>query len=207
MKRIYFILIALVLANVGFSQETDSVKSTTCKYLIKTNILYWFTTTPNLSFETGLTNPKLSMDISVNVNPWKFHNGATFRHFLFQPEFRYWLGERFNGHFVGAHLNYAWYNVGGIAAFLPEKYYDSNWFNFAENRYEGNLFGAGVVYGYQWNLNNHWNLEATIGLGYVHMEGRTYRVEDNYGFNDLIRVRKYFTPTKLGFNLIYVINK
>jgi hypothetical protein len=206
MKRIYFMFIALVLANVGFSQETDSVKSTTSKYLIKTNILYWIATTPNVSFEAGLKNPKLSLDLSVNGNPWKFRNEGTFRHFLFQPELRYWFGERFNGHFLGVHLHYARYNVGGIdIAILAKQHYDSNWFYFPENRYDGNLFGAGLSYGYQWNIYKHWNLEATIGLGYVHMTGHVYRVKDNFDFG--YRIRNYFTPTKIGFNLIYLINK
>ena len=30
-------------------------------------------------------------------------------------------------------------------------------------RYQGNLYGAGLSYGYQWLLSNRWSMEAVIG--------------------------------------------
>ena len=66
---------------------------------VKTNALYWATSTPNLGFEVGLAK-KITLDVSGNYNPWKFGNDCQIKHWLVQPELRYWLHERFNGHFL-----------------------------------------------------------------------------------------------------------
>ncbi len=42
---------------------------------------------------------------------------ARFKHWMVQPEARYWLCEKFNGHFLGVHAHYADYNVGGLKIF------------------------------------------------------------------------------------------
>jgi hypothetical protein len=191
MKHLFLISVAIVLANVGFSQKSIE----TPKYLLKTNWLYWATITPNLGFEAGL-NSKLSLDLSLNFNPWNFGSERTFKHFLVQPELRYWMKERFNGHFLGVHLHYASYNIGGI---------DVPLFHFPTIRYDGNLYGAGLSYGYQWKISNRWNLEATAGLGYAHLDYNVYQVRDEEQPGPGYHPRNYFTPTKLGFNLIYVI--
>ena len=45
----------------------------------------------------------LSLDISGNYNPWTLPDDKSIKHWLVQPELRYWLHERFNGHFLGVH--------------------------------------------------------------------------------------------------------
>jgi hypothetical protein len=194
MKRFFMISIAIVLANVSFSQDSTNIAKTP-KYLLKTNVLYWATTTPNLGFEAGLSS-KLSLDLSFNFNPWNYSGGKTLRHFLAQPELRYWTKERFNGHFFGLHLHYASYNIGGI---------DLPIFSFSDFRYEGNLYGAGLSYGYHWKVSDRWSFEATAGLGFAHFDYNVYHIEHEEDYPALGQPRNYFTPTKLGFNLIYVI--
>lgn len=41
-------------------------------------------------------------------------NNRKMKHWLIQSELRYWLCERFNGHFFGGHLFYGQYNVSNI---------------------------------------------------------------------------------------------
>lgn len=57
---------------------------------------YW--ATPNLGVELGLGRAT-TLDISGNYNPFEKNDGKMFKHWLVQPEFRYWLCERFNGTF------------------------------------------------------------------------------------------------------------
>ena len=109
------------------------------KFAIKTNVLYWATSTPNLGFEVGLAK-KITLDVSGNYNPWKFGNDRQIKHWLVQPELRYWLCERFNGSFFGLHGHYA-----EIECQQPRT--SSEWGN---DRYDGSLYGAGISYGYQW---------------------------------------------------------
>ena len=113
------------------------------KVAVKTNLLYDATTTMNLGLEIGL-GKKWSLDLSGNYNPWKFDDETRLRHWGVQPELRYWLCEKFNGHFLGLHGHYAKYNVGGMS-FLSD--------NMEHHRYQGHLWGGGISYGYQWLLD------------------------------------------------------
>ena len=91
---------------LAFATGVNAQKQRTQTYLpkiaIKTNALYWATSTPNLGLEIGLAK-KLTLDISGNYNPWKFSDNKQLKHWLVQPELRYWLCERFNGSFFGLH--------------------------------------------------------------------------------------------------------
>ena len=82
---------------------------------VKTNILYWATSTPNLGFEFGL-GKRTTLDLAGGYNPWTLDREANrkIRHWMVMPEFRYWLCERFNGHFFGVHSGYAFYNLSGV---------------------------------------------------------------------------------------------
>ena len=77
---------------------------------LKNNLLYDATTTPNLALEIGL-GKKTTLDLYGGYNPFTFGGNKRFKHWLVQPEFRYWTCERFNGTFWGLHLhgvNLAW---------------------------------------------------------------------------------------------------
>lgn len=159
---------------------------------VKSNLLYDITSTINLGLEIGLA-PKWSLELPVNYNPWEFSDNKKFKHWLIQPELRYWLCERFNGHFVGLHGHAAGYNVGGIKLIGLE-----------EHRYEGHLYGAGLSYGYQWILNKRWSIEATLGIGYAYLDHSKYPCDKCAGkIGDY--TKNYFGPTKAGITIIYII--
>jgi hypothetical protein len=96
---------------------------------LKTNLLYDATTTLNLGYEVAL-NHRTTLDIGINYNPWTLGHkwvgikgaGSDFvekrdtklKHFMIQPEVRWWLCEKFNGHFFGVHLHGGMFNVGAI---------------------------------------------------------------------------------------------
>ena len=145
MKRILFLVLLLVATTGVYGQ----------KFAVKSNLLYDATATINLGVEVGLAK-KWSLDLSGNYNGWKFGDEARMKHWLVQPEARYWLCEKFNGHFFGLHAHYADYNVGGLK-FLSK--------NMENHRYQGNLYGAGLSYGYQWLLSDRWSMEAVLGIG------------------------------------------
>lgn len=162
---------------------------------IKSNLLYDATGTFNLGAEFRLGN-KMSLDVPLNWNPWQFSGNRKWKHFLVQPELRLWTKETFSGHFFGLHAHYAYYNIGN----LPKPFSE----NMRENRYQGWAAGAGISYGYRWNFNHNWGLEATVGVGYAYFDYDKY---------DCVRcgkklksdTRHYFGPTKAGVSLIYAI--
>lgn len=162
------------------------------KFAVKTNALYLATTTFNLGFEVALAK-KLTLDVSGNYNPWEFKDNFQLKHWLVQPELRYWLCERFNGSFFGLHGHYAEMNVSNLDIF-----------GIGHDRYEGNLYGAGISYGYQWLISKRWSMEATIGVGYARLKYDKYacgECGEKIGHN----TKNYFGPTKVGLSFIYVI--
>lgn len=167
---------------------------------VKTNLLYDAFATVNLGTEIGLS-PKWTLDLSANYNGWTFGDNKKWKHFLVQPEARYWLCERFNGHFVGAHLVGGIYNIGNIDADF--KLFGTDFGSLKDHRYEGWMIGAGIGYGYQWLLSRHWSMEAEIGIGYIYTRADKYecaycgdKVEDN-------EPHHYLGPTKAAISLIY----
>ena len=170
------------------------------KVAVKTNIPYWATTTPNLGFEFGL-GARTTLDISGGYNFWTLNREANrkIKHFVVMPEVRWWLCERFNGHFFGVHGLGGEYNIAKVK--LP--------FGLAKNgkdyRYDGSYVGGGVSYGYQWMLARKWSLEATVGVGYVRFNYDKYPCYD-CGQRLESGNKNYFGPTKVGINLIFVIN-
>lgn len=192
MKTIKFLLSAVLMLTCAIGMHGQEKNYYMPKFAIKTNALYWATTTANLGFEVGLSQ-KLTLDVSGNYNPWEFSNNKQIKHWLVQPELRYWLCERFYGHFFGLHAHYAEANVSNL-----------NIFGLGDYRYQGNIYGAGISYGYQWILNKRWSMEATVGVGYARLNFDKYNC-GTCGSKIGKEHKNYFGPTKIALSIIYVI--
>ena len=155
---------------------------------LKTNMLYDATTTINLGVEFPLSS-YLSLELPVNYNPWTFNDNSKLKHFLVQPEFRYWPCTPFSGHFFGVHAHYAAYNIGGL---WPARH----------NRYEGWLAGAGLSYGYQFAFSDHLGLELEVGAGYAYLDYDMFPCE-RCGEKIGSGTRNYWGPTRLAASLVY----
>lgn len=164
---------------------------------LKTNLLYWSTTTPNLGAEMRLGR-KTSAQVFFGLNPWKQSGGnhSSLRHWLLMPEWRYWFCQPFNGWFVGVHGLGGEYNAGGVD--LPFNLIHT----LEDHRYKGWYIGGGVTGGYQWALSKHWALEANIGLGYI------YSPNDRHcTYCEGVqrhKKRHYVGPTKAALSIAYV---
>ena len=190
--RLLIVSICLVVASLTASAQN---------VVVKTNLLYDITATANLGIEFSVA-PKWTVDISGNLNAWTFSDNKKWKHWVLQPEARYWLCERFNGHFVGAHLVGGIYNMGNWNTDFT--FLGTDFGQLKEHRYEGWLVGAGIAYGYHWMLGRHWSVEAEIGIGYVYTQADKYecprcgeQLENN-------KPHHYVEPTKAAVNLIYV---
>lgn len=185
MRRTILLLLTLVLATWGYGQ----------KFAVKTNALYWATATPNLGVEFGV-GERVTIGLEGGYNPFTFSDYRKWKHYLIEPEVRYWLCERFNGHFFGLHTGFVEYNV----AKLPLLYSKQS----RHLRYEGWLTGVGVSYGYQWILGGRWNLEAELGVGYIHTNYKRF-IPGDCGEYQGRYTKNYFAPTKLAVSIVYLI--
>lgn len=177
------------------------------KVALKTNLLYDATSTANLGVEIGL-GKRTTLDLSGNYNAWEINREGNekMRHFLVQPEFRYYFCEKMNGHFIGAHGLIGEYNVCGEQWLLSAFKGLSSLRNYSEDpsRYQGTGAGLGLVYGYSLMISKRLNLEFSVGTGYVHLD------YDRYGPNKCSGLlgsdtKNYFGLTKLGISLVYII--
>ena len=166
---------------------------------VKTNLLYDAVASPNIGVEAGVA-PRWTVELSGNFNNWAV-NRHLWKHWFVQPEARYWLCERFAGHFFGAHAIAGEYNFGNMKNSF--KILGSDFSGLSDKRYQGWAAGMGVAYGYSWILNRHLNLEAEIGLGWIYTRYDVYpcancgtRLERNKAHN-------YVGPTKAAVNLVY----
>lgn len=166
------------------------------KAAMKTNLLYDATTTANIGIEIGFSS-NWTLDVSGNINAWTYSDDKKWKHWLVQPEARYWFCERFNGHFIGLHVLGGEYNIGNVR--LPFGVYPAT----KGNRFEGWGVGGGLSYGYQWILSRHWSIEGAVGLGYIYSKYKKYPCDV---CGDLLNEgsKNYFGPTKLALSVIYV---
>ena len=166
---------------------------------LKTNLLYDATLTVNAGLEVGLA-PRWSFDLSGNYNAWAV-NDHKWKHWLAQPEVRYWFCDRFAGHFMGLHLLGGQYNFGNIKNSL--NFLGTDFSDLTDHRHQGWMAGAGLAYGYSWILGRHWNLELELGVGYVYTR---YDVFECAGCGKKVEEDKphhYVGPTKAAINLVY----
>ncbi|MEG2856489.1 DUF3575 domain-containing protein [Bacteroides sp.] len=196
MKRLLILLTLCVgLAGSVFAQGEVG---------IKTNLLYGAGAfTPNLGVEVGLGR-RTTLDVSGGYN-WfnldgKKKNNKKLVHWMVQPEFRYFLCEKFNGHFFGVHALYSQYNIAGHN--LPMLFGNGS----KGYRHEGWAAGTGISYGYQLMLGRSWNLEFNVGVGYAQFKYDKYECK-NCGEKVATETKHYFGPTKAGISLIWIINK
>ena len=153
---------------------------------IKTNGLYWLAGgTINGGVEVATSN-RVTLQLSGSYNPWTYKNDKKMRFWLVEPEVKYWLCEKFEGHFFGLHGHGAQF-FGG----------------FRDKRYDGYMAGGGITYGYNWILSPHWNLEAEIGLGY---ERLWYKESDRIPCIKCYerKHKNYVGPTKAAISLVYI---
>ena len=206
MKRWNLLFVIFLVCLNGYSQNLG----------IKSNLLYDATSTINLGVEFALSD-KLTLDISGNFNPWIFpqekvnasgavisRHDAIIKHWMIQPEVRWWLCENFNGHFFGMHLQGGQMNVGGLTC-MPAEWVEKG---IRRNRVEGWFAGTGVAYGYHWILGNRLSLEFSLGVGYIYLKYDkfiNYSSVSNPPKDENAYKMHFFGPTKAGISLIYMI--
>lgn len=164
---------------------------------IKNNLIYDVNRTPNLGVEIGLS-PKTTAQVFYGINPWKYSDDKQMRHWVVMPEYRWWTCSRFNGHFFGIHAMGGEFNVQNMKdtfGLINE--------DIEHRRYEGWFIGGGITYGYQWILNKHWNIEASVGFGYDYIQYKEYECGECGAFTTKDH-SNYVGPTKLALSMLYL---
>lgn len=189
-KHIALLLLGLLMCAPAYAQRAA----------VKTNLLYDATLTLNGGVEVKFA-PQWTGDLSANLNAWTIGDDRRWKHWLVQPEARYWFCQAFSGHFVGAHLLGGQYNFGHLN--MPFSFLGTDFRKLKDFRYQGWMVGAGLAYGYTWILDRHWNIEAEIGLGWVYTRYDEFECRDCGQRIKTNRPHNYVGPTKAAVNLVY----
>lgn len=168
---------------------TSSMTSQTIA--LKANALSWLTAIPSIAAEVKVAD-QWSIDLGIQYNPFSFSN-KQWKNAIVYPEVRYWLCDVFEGHFVGAHAHYGVYNIKNLSLL-----------NRKDQRAEGELYGAGLTYGYHLPLSKVCSVEGYIGLGYARLDDNVYGPEKGAPLISS-KGRNYFGPTRIGISFVYFI--
>ena len=169
---------------------------------IKTNLLYDALMNVNAGVEVGLA-PKWTLDVSGDYNGWKFSHQRQWKHWMVQPEARYWFCDRFQGWFLGVHAHGGQYNVGGGLDNSID-FFGTDLSPLGENRVQGWFVGAGVGAGYAVALSKHFNLEFELGIGYAYTKFDKYRCTTCDSKIESDKDHHYFGPTKAEIGFVYL---
>ena len=200
MKRYLIIVVVLLTA---FANKADAQE-----VAMKTNALYWGTTTPNMGIELALAE-RWTLELTGGYNPWVYNKNTNRKamHWLVSPEVRYWFCESFHGHFIGVNANYTQFNISAM-------HFPNTFFVLSTNTSDDMIFGdarncgwavaAGMTYGYQFLISPRWNLELTAGLGWWYTEYERFESR-KCGLFDQAIYKHAIGPTSLGISFIYLI--
>lgn len=190
LKKLYILLLGVSSCLIGHSQNVA----------LKTNLLSDVFADVNFGIEVGMA-PRWTFELTGDFNGWNV-NDHRWRHFLVQPEFRYWFCSKFSGNFIGIHAIGGNYNFGNISNNV--KFLGSDFSGLTDHRYQGWGVGGGISYGHSWILGQHWNLEATIGVGYIFTRFDTYECVECGRLEAKDQTHNYFGPTKAGISIEYI---
>ncbi len=198
MRPKYSFCLLLLFLFIGGGGEISQVSAQ--KWAIKTNAIYDATATANLGVEIGLA-PKWTLDISGNLNAWSKNEATKWKHWMVQPEARYWFCDRFSRHFLGFHAIAGAFNFGGINNNIS--FLGTDFSRLQDNRYQGYAYGAGVAYGFAFMLSEHINLELEAGFGYMYLDYEIFDCSD-CGRRIGDGGHHYIGPTKAAINLVFI---
>lgn len=156
-------------------------------FRLKTNLLLWAATIPNIGAEYGFS-PHWSATLDVWYSPWKISKKFGVKTVAVLPSFRYWLRPEQSGSYFNLHANVAWFNV-----------YANAW------RYQDTgtpLLGAGIGYGYRLRVNHLWGFEFEIGAGFSHAKYERYYNISNGALKDT-RKTTYFGIDRASVAITY----
>jgi len=153
---------------------------------LKTDLVLDAACTPNLSLEIA-TSSKTSV-IMTGFASWKVW-GKPMRNYGIMPEFRYWFsGRTYNRWFVG---------VGALAAAYDIEHHGKT--------YQGDTYGGGLTFGYDFWLGKHWALDVHAGVSVNYYEHSRTPIGIDATLDPYDRHGVTVMPYQLGVSLVYII--
>ena len=187
---------------IGGEFEVGWLGASAQQVAVKTNLLYWAATTPNIGIDIAVGKHS-TIGMTANYNPWTLGTDNKIQHWFLRPEYRYWVTEKYTRLYFGVHAIGGEFEVGGfklpfignrILTGLPTHYY------------KGSFVGAGISIGYQFYVSPHWNIELSAGAGLARLSYHAEPVNGPKAASYTNRKRILPIPTELGVSFVYLFN-
>lgn len=160
---------------------------------VKTNLLYDALLVPNLGLEFYV-GKNWSITGNWMYAWWKNDNVHNYwRTYGGDIELRRWLGNQpLTGHHFGVYAQMLTYDfeLGGRG------YLGNKW-----------TYGGGVSYGYSKSLSRYFNLDFTIGIGFLRSKYKEYLPLDGHYVWQSTHLGNWICPTKAEITLVWLIGR
>lgn len=164
MKKLFLILI--VLSGLSLRAQTHDSVAVNGLY-VKANAVFLPIGMLNFAVEKQISD-RFTVQGETFISPWKSFAGKYAQVYMLGADLRYYFSEAFSKWYVGA-------NFSGMR-FIAQKwnYWGDNYYQYDENApfykasdlyQNGFSLVFGAVVGYQYQLNERWNLDAFLGIG------------------------------------------
>ena len=168
---------------------------------LKTNMLYDLLLAPNIEVEMPLGRNARWSIMAEYANPWWRWKKLDYSYEIQEGglELRHWVSSGcaegrpcLSGHFWGIYAATLKYDLEND-----------------QTGDQGELFSAGLTFGYSWPLSAHWNLEISASAGAAFGERRHYRAEfeSTHLIYKYTKNMFYVGPTKLKVSIVYLLGK
>lgn len=200
-RRIRYTPTAPLVSGLSTSKKDDSapIAPVQTKYekpfcmALKTNMLYDALMVPNIGIEFYLGR-QWSVAGNWMYAWWKndrVHN--YWRTYGGDVELRRWLGTTtLRGHHLGAYAQILTYDFElGNRGYLGDRW----------------TYGAGISYGYSMPITRRFNIDFSIGVGFLHGKYKEYLPQDGHYVWQSTKMRNWIGPTKVEISLVWLLGK
>lgn len=177
------------------AEQPAAAPASTYRFAVRTNVLYDALLLPTVGVEWRV-NRDWGVKLDGSLSWWDGSAGKVQKIWLLNPEVRWYLlrDKRF---YVGVSGSYGRYNL--------YKYALGGLFS-NDTGYQGSLWSAGAVVGYQLRLSRRFSVDFNLGLGYTRSEYDSFGITDGVRiYKERDRTKNFWGPTQAGISLVWTI--
>ena len=201
MLRSLFFIISIFISITAFSQE---------KILLKGNTVFLPVGVFNFAAEKQIKK-NYTLQGELFISPWKSFATHQAQIYMLGIDGRYYFGENFKKWYLGANISYMRFIVQKMNYWsdVPYQFDENSPVYITSDLYQdGYSFIFGAVGGYQWELNEKWNLDFYLGVGNSQAVYKGYHEKLKIRYDDPNKTNRSgeWIPYKGGIMLVYKLN-
>lgn len=178
------LLFTILFGFLSSAQHQDS--ATSKKIYVKANALFLPVGMLNVGAEYQLKD-KITLQADLFISPWKSFMGKYAQVYMIGLEGRYYFDEAFKHWYIGANISAARFNVQKFNYWSDSSYQytpESPVYNSKDLYQVGYAIMLGATVGYQFTLNERWNMDVFLTAGTVQSIYKGYHKESGIRYDE-----------------------